>query len=79
MDKVPLKSWCLFLLAMDRYENMYLGYCRWKTVLILGLRVLVHQNQTWTFPINDITIKVSKYTRDKHEQFLHISGLFPVF
>ena len=29
-----------------------------KTVLILGLRLLVHPNQTWMFPLNDIAIKV---------------------
>ena len=31
-----------------------------KTVPIPGLRVLVHPNQTWTFPLNDIAIKVAK-------------------
>ena len=34
-----------------------------KTVPIPGLRVLVHPNQTWLFPLNDITIKVAKNMR----------------
>ena len=34
-----------------------------KTVPILGLRVLVHPNQTWTFPLNDIAIKVPKWPK----------------
>ena len=36
--------------------------CQWKTVLSPGLCVLVHLKQTWMFPVNDITIKVPKYT-----------------
>ena len=31
-----------------------------QTVLILGLRILVHPNQTLAFPLNDIAIKVAK-------------------
>ena len=34
-----------------------------KTVLIPGLRVLVHPNQTWMFPLYKIAIKVPKYTK----------------
>ena len=34
-----------------------------KIVTIQGLRTLVHPNQTWTFRINDIIIKILKYTK----------------
>ena len=40
-----------------------------KTVPIPGLRILVHPNQTWTFPLNDIAIKVLK--RPKYEKNLY--------
>ena len=32
---------------------------------IAGLRILVHPKQTWTVPLNNISIKVAKCT--KHE------------
>ena len=34
-----------------------------KTVPIPGLYILVNPNQTWTFPLNKIAIKVPKYTK----------------
>ena len=37
-------------LGIGRYENMYMGGRRNKTVPILGLRVLVNPKQTWMFP-----------------------------
>ena len=40
-----------------------------KTVPIPELRVLVHPNQTWIFPLNDIAIKVPKWT--KYERNLY--------
>ena len=40
-----------------------------KTVPILELRVLVHPNQTWIFPLNNIAIKVPKWT--KYERNLY--------
>ena len=57
-----------------------LGGSQCKTVPISGLPVLVHPNQTWIFPVIDITIKVPKRrkTWDKSEQILQICGLFPI-
>ena len=40
-----------------------LGGRQCKTVPNLGVRVLVHPHQTWTHPVNDITINVTKYTK----------------
>ena len=40
-----------------------------KTVPIPELRVLVHPNQTWIFPLNNIAIKVPKWT--KYERNLY--------
>ena len=40
-----------------------------KTVPIPELHVLVHPNQTWIFPLNDIAIKVPKWT--KYERNLY--------
>ena len=43
-----------------------------KTVPIPGLHVLVHPNQTWTFPLNNIAIKVPKcpkYERNLNNLF----------
>ena len=47
-----------------------------KTVPIPGLRVLVHPNQTWTFPLNDIAIKVPKWP--KYERNLYNFAIFLV-
>ena len=43
-----------------------------KTIPILGLRALVHPNETWMFPLNDIAIKVPKcpkYERNLYNLF----------
>ena len=40
-----------------------LGARQCKNVPIPGLRILVHSNQTMTFPVNEITIKVPKCTK----------------
>ena len=45
-----------------------------KAIPILGLHVLVHPKQTWTFPLHDIAIKVAKGA--KHEIKLIISSDF---
>ena len=37
-----------------------LAGCPCKTIPILGLWVLVRPNQTWTFPVNEIAMKVPK-------------------
>ena len=47
-----------------------------KTVPIPELRVLVHPNQTWTFPLNDIAIKFPKWP--KYERNLYNFFRFPV-
>ena len=34
-----------------------------QLVAILELLILVHPNQAWVFPLNDIPIKVNKFTK----------------
>ena len=47
-----------------------------KTVPIPGLYILVHTKQTWTFPLNDITIKVAKCTNIRKKLIHVISSNF---
>ena len=51
-----------------------------QNVSILGLHVLVHLNQTWTFLVSEIAIKVPSCTKiwDKSVQFIQICDLFPL-
>ena len=44
-------------------SKMCTGRRQCKTVLILGLRVLVHPKQSRTFPLHHITIKLAKWTK----------------
>ena len=52
-----------YLIGMGRYEKYVhqdVANAKPYTKKIPGFRILVHPKQTWTFPLHDITIKVTK-------------------
>ena len=59
-----LENICIVLIRDGSVPKMCTsGGRQSKTAPILGLHILLHPNQTWTFPVNDIAIKISKRTK----------------
>ena len=73
-QRIPDRTWLICLFGVLRRDGSVSKMCtsggrQCKTVPIPELRVLVHPNQTWIFPLNDIAIKVPKWT--KYERNLY--------